>query len=204
MKQNTTIQEHWKKERWGKKKQQTTDRTRIGAVSGKPGPEVIKTFSCSTQLSINIFMLINLILLTMPNSFFVGIFIFISRENFMLSWVEHEKSFITLGPIRGLSSVYTIDTSLSFPLQLQLQICVLSEFEKDHSKTQINCSETRKIAQWHQSEIKPLIGPRWARPQTEITRRQPLVSSRAMWFVQNRSSRKHAYITVTTLNSTFI
>ena len=28
----------------------------------------------------------------------VGIFIFISRENFMLSWVEHEKSFITSGP----------------------------------------------------------------------------------------------------------
>ena len=28
----------------------------------------------------------------------VGIFIFISRENFMLSWVKHEKSFITLGP----------------------------------------------------------------------------------------------------------
>ena len=28
----------------------------------------------------------------------VGIFIFISRENFMLSWVEHEKSFITWRP----------------------------------------------------------------------------------------------------------
>ena len=27
----------------------------------------------------------------------VGIFIFLSRENFMLSWVEHKKSFITLG-----------------------------------------------------------------------------------------------------------
>ena len=143
-----------------------------------------------------------LINLKMPT--IVGIFIFISRENFMLSWAEHEKSFITLGPIRGLSSVYTIDTSLSIPLQLQLQICVLSEFEKDHSKTQINCSETRKIAQWHQSKIKPLIGPRWARPKTAITRRQPLVSSRAMWFVQNRSSRKYAYIIVTTLNSTFI
>ena len=64
-------------------------------------------------------MLINLKLLTMPNSFLlniaehenfsaykyenanyciVGIFIIISRENFMLKWVEHEKSFITLGP----------------------------------------------------------------------------------------------------------
>ena len=28
----------------------------------------------------------------------VGIFILISREIFMLSWVEHEKSFITSGP----------------------------------------------------------------------------------------------------------
>ena len=26
-----------------------------------------------------------------------GIFIFISRENFMLSWVEHEKKFYNLG-----------------------------------------------------------------------------------------------------------
>ena len=30
----------------------------------------------------------------------VGIFIFISRENFMFSRVKHEKSFITLGPER--------------------------------------------------------------------------------------------------------
>ena len=28
----------------------------------------------------------------------ISIFIFISRVNFMLSWVEHEKRFITLGP----------------------------------------------------------------------------------------------------------
>ena len=28
----------------------------------------------------------------------VGIFIFISKKNFMLSWVEHEKSFITSRP----------------------------------------------------------------------------------------------------------
>ena len=71
-----------------------------------PGPEVIKLFSCSTQLSIKFVLLINLILLTIANSFLlniadthmkisllinmkmptiVGIFIFISRENFMLS-----------------------------------------------------------------------------------------------------------------------
>ena len=70
-----------------------------------PGPEVIKLFSCSTQLSMKFVLLINLILLAIANSFLqniaehenfsatnkyenaniVGIFIFISRENFMLS-----------------------------------------------------------------------------------------------------------------------
>ena len=37
-------------------------------------------------------------LINMKMPTFVGIFIFISRENFMLSSVEHEKSFITSGP----------------------------------------------------------------------------------------------------------
>ena len=38
------------------------------------------------------------LLINMKMPTFVGIFISISRENFMFSWVEHEKSFITLGP----------------------------------------------------------------------------------------------------------
>ena len=38
------------------------------------------------------------LLINMKMPTIVGIFIFISKENFMLSWVEHEKSFITLGP----------------------------------------------------------------------------------------------------------
>ena len=38
----------------------------------------------------------------------VGIFIFISRENFMLSWIEHEKSFITLGPRGCIRSIAQI------------------------------------------------------------------------------------------------
>ena len=37
------------------------------------GPKVIKLFSCSTQLSMKFFMLINLKLLTMPNSFLLNI-----------------------------------------------------------------------------------------------------------------------------------
>ena len=63
----------------------------------------------------NFVLLINLKLLTIAKSFLlniaehenfsankydnVGIFIFISRENFMLSRVEHEKSLITLEPV---------------------------------------------------------------------------------------------------------
>ena len=38
------------------------------------------------------------LLINMKMPTIVGIFIFISRENLMLSGVEHEKSFITLGP----------------------------------------------------------------------------------------------------------
>ena len=81
------------------------------------GPEVIKLFLCSTQISMKFVLLINLKLLTIANSFllnitsmkisllmnmkmptFVGVFIFISRENFMLSWVEYKKRFITSEP----------------------------------------------------------------------------------------------------------
>ena len=68
----------------------------------RSGSEVIKLFSCSTQLSMKFVLLINRKLLPTANSFllklaehedfsankyetFVGIFIFISRENFMLS-----------------------------------------------------------------------------------------------------------------------
>ena len=48
----------------------------------KPGPEVIKLFSCSTQLSMKFSLLINM---KMPTIF--GIFIFISREIFMLNFI---------------------------------------------------------------------------------------------------------------------
>ena len=73
-------------------------------------PELIKLFSCSTQLSMKLSLLIN-------NSWHFHIYRqrnfhaqliclarmnlqlrFISRRNFMLSWVEHEKSFIILRP----------------------------------------------------------------------------------------------------------
>ena len=53
----------------------------------QPGPEVIKLFSYSTQLSMKFFLLINI---KMPT--IVGILIFISRKNFMLSSALQEKN----------------------------------------------------------------------------------------------------------------
>ena len=64
------------------------------------GPEVVKLSLCSTQLSIKFFLLINLRLLTIANSFLLNI---AEKENFSAnkhenaSWVEQEKSFITFG-----------------------------------------------------------------------------------------------------------
>ena len=53
----------------------------------------IQLFSGSDKPRMLFFMLINV---KMPT--IVGILIFMSRKNFMLCLVEHEKSFITLGP----------------------------------------------------------------------------------------------------------
>ena len=81
------------------------------ASSKTPGPEVIKLFSCSLQLSMNFVLLINLKLLTIVNSFLLNIaeqdifsankyenanfsYLF-SRKKIVLSWDQHEKSFIT-------------------------------------------------------------------------------------------------------------
>ena len=46
---------------------------------GKPGPEVIKKISCSTQLGMKFVLLINLKLLTITNSFLLNI---AEHENF--------------------------------------------------------------------------------------------------------------------------
>ena len=51
-----------------------------------PGSEVIKLFSCSTQLSMKFFLLINV---KMPT--IVGILTFMSRKNSILSLSEPEK-----------------------------------------------------------------------------------------------------------------
>ena len=52
----------------------------------RPGHEVIKLFSCSTQLSIKVFLLINVKMPTM-----VGILTFISMKSSILGLSEPEK-----------------------------------------------------------------------------------------------------------------
>ena len=78
------------------------------------GPEVIKLFSRSTQLSTKFQLLIKtkiptnkyvscfkslIVLINVKMPTIVGILTFMSRINFVLSWVEHEKSFITSRPV---------------------------------------------------------------------------------------------------------
>ena len=53
----------------------------------KPGPEVIKLFPCSTQLSMKFFLFINV---KMPT--IVGILIFVSRKNSILGLSELNTS----------------------------------------------------------------------------------------------------------------
>ena len=53
---------------------------------GRPGPEVIKKISCSTQLSMEFFLLINV---KMPT--IVGILTFMSRKNKILGLYDPEK-----------------------------------------------------------------------------------------------------------------
>ena len=52
----------------------------------RSGPEVIKLFSCSTQLSMKFFLLINLKLLTFANSFLLNI---AEHENFSANKYEN-------------------------------------------------------------------------------------------------------------------
>ena len=91
----------------------------VDCTTLQAGPEVIKLFPCSAQLSIQFQMPISikkfsffsgsdkLIMLffllingKMPTT--VGILTIISRKNVMLNSVEHEQSFITSWPGLGL------------------------------------------------------------------------------------------------------
>ena len=68
--------------------------TLMGGRVVKPGPKVIKLFSCSTHLSMKFGMLINLKLLTIANSFYLyiaehEIFSANKYENANNSWHFH-------------------------------------------------------------------------------------------------------------------
>ena len=60
------------------------------ARNAKPGPEVIKLFSCSTQMSMKFFLLINV---KMPT--IVGILTFMNGKNSILGLSEPKKSRIS-------------------------------------------------------------------------------------------------------------
>ena len=75
---------------------------------------------------------------------FVGIFTFLSRENFMLSWVEHEKSFITSGPgfrltLRPLLCFITVFIIICVSLW-----CFRNEVEKPYAYRKYDKSSTER------------------------------------------------------------
>ena len=103
------------------------------------GPEVIKLFSCSTQLSMKFKLLIKtkylelkqflalslsdvvfIMLINVKISTIVGILTLMSIKHFMRSRVEHEKSIITI----------TSGPSCSSHKSFTSQICLLTLFAK--------------------------------------------------------------------------
>ena len=69
------------------KRRDLVDHSNVAISKLSSGPEVIKLFTCSTQLSMKFFSLINV---KMPT--IVGILTFMSRKNSILGLSESEKS----------------------------------------------------------------------------------------------------------------
>ena len=118
------------------------DRAPVRMKKAKSGSEVIKLFSCSTQLSMKFIMLINVKMSTI-----VGILTFISNTDkynlwefegkrslyfsafellSVLCWVEHEKSLITSRP--GSTLFYRIKISLChlYPVQRGMLMWIMN------------------------------------------------------------------------------
>ena len=107
-------------------------------IMARTGPEFIQLFPCSIQLSTKFILLINVKIPTIvsiltfismintkserptANIFFIcRYFKFLSSWNFVLCWVEHEKSFITSGPSHiHLHVQYFLNTT-TLPLNLK-------------------------------------------------------------------------------------
>ena len=81
----------------------------------------------------------------------VGIFIFFSRENFMLSWDEHEKCFITSGPGVFISPmIYTNCNGPDWPLYPCWQIKSFTIYPQMNSKCpKIPCSKSEEVIYIH-------------------------------------------------------
>ena len=76
----------------------------------RSGPEIIKLFSCSTQLNMKFFLLINV---TMPTT--VGILTFMSGKNIILGLSEPKKKMNFL--INLYLCVFKISCSLEFSMK---------------------------------------------------------------------------------------
>ena len=70
------------------------------------------------------------LLINMKMPTIIGIFIFISRETFMPSRVEHENSFTSSGPgaVNGVSAFG--DTSAKYPIILKSAMVLRGHFER--------------------------------------------------------------------------
>ena len=115
--------------------------TRLALLHQKhqSGPGVIKLFPCSTQLSTKFILLINVKMPTFisminttsaerlykqETSSFVGIVVFMSSWNFVLSWVEHEKSFITPRPsLQQMTTSHLIITHFQEKIRQWFRCC---------------------------------------------------------------------------------
>ena len=90
-------------------------------------------FSCSTQLSMKFSLLINMktsAVFSKKEFAIISNLRFISRTNFMLSWVEHEKSSITLGPDQITSDSLGIISSHKCTHSVRFELCQLpTKFE---------------------------------------------------------------------------
>ena len=144
--------------------------------SAMTGPEVIKLFSYITQLSTKFQQLIKLkywqmktlLALSLSDVVFimlinvkmptivVGVLTFMSRINFVLSWVEHGSSFITSRPDLHVNNVFPMRPTLSqrnlvFYLschELSLK-AMTKRFRKRHGFYMKNCRRKNRLIKYN-------------------------------------------------------
>ena len=146
----------------------------------RSGPEVIKLFVCSTQMSTEFQLLIKLkyrqikkfhalnlsdvvfiMLVNVKMPTIVGILTFMSRINLLISWVEHKKGFISLGPdllwfiFTVTQYKYLAALFQSYP-SFQIRLCMCFFFENLDLYVLICVEEqilTKKASEYDQKYI---------------------------------------------------